>query len=143
VASQAGAAAFQRGLGGMHALAHSLGAVYGTHHGLLNAILMPYILMANRCAIEADAAYLARCLGLEGFEGLLDWILGLRREVGIPHDLAAAGIDSGERERIGAMAVADPSAGGNPIAFSAEEYAKLFAHAVEGTLPEPFAVRSE
>lgn len=133
VASQAGATAFQRGLGGMHALAHSLGAVYNAHHGLLNAVLMPYVLEANADAIAKDAAYLATCLGVGGsLDDLLQWVLGLRKEVGIPHTLAEAGIDDHEKERIGSMAAADPCAGGNPVPFTAEQYAEIFRRSVHG-----------
>ncbi len=135
-ASQAGAAAFQKGLGGMHALAHSLGALYGAHHGLLNAILMPYVLTANRSAIETDATYLAGCLSLEnGLDGVLEWVLALRKEVGIPHTLADIKIDTADCALIGTMAYNDPSAGGNPIQFTESQYATLFECAVKGSLP--------
>jgi len=140
VASQAGAAAFQRGLGGMHALAHTLGALYDAHHGLLNAVLMPYVLSANRAAIAEDAAYLAQCLGLEnGLEGLIGWVLELRKEVGIQHTLAEMGIPADEVKRIGAMAVEDPSAGGNPIPFTPGQYAHIFECAHAGRLPVDIA----
>ncbi|MCH7960275.1 MAG: iron-containing alcohol dehydrogenase [Candidatus Hydrogenedentes bacterium] len=131
VASMAGATAFQRGLGGMHALAHSLGALYGAHHGLLNAILMPYVLEANRSAIEADAAYLARCLDLDnGLDGLIAWVLDLRSEVGIPETLREIDIDDTDSELIGKMAVRDPAAGGNPIPFTESQYEAVFRAAV-------------
>ena len=136
VASQAGATAFQRGLGGMHALAHSLGAVYNAHHGLLNAVLMPYVMKANANAIADDAAYLANCLGLDAsLDGLIDWILVLREEVGIPHTLAGMDLNDNEKVRIGAMAAVDPSAGGNPIQCSPEQYAEIFRCAVQGEWP--------
>jgi len=136
-ASQAGAAAFQKGLGAMHALAHSLGAVYNAHHGLLNAVLMPYVLKANAAAIAEDAAYLANCLELDAsLDGLTDWVLALREEIGIPHTLAGMRLNAEEKDRIGAMAVADPSAGGNPVPFIAEQYAELFRCAVAGEWPE-------
>jgi alcohol dehydrogenase class IV len=134
-ASQMGAAAFQRGLGGMHALAHSLGALYGSHHGLLNAVLMPYVLAANAPAIEEDAAYLSRCLGFEAsLNGLIAWVMTLRKEIGIPHSLRDIGINADDAELVGRMAVEDPSAGGNPMPFTAEQYAKIFEIAVEGTM---------
>ncbi len=80
VASASAAVAFQKELGGVHALAHPLGARHHLHHGLLNAVLLPYVLLANRPAIEADAARLARYLELDeaSFDGLLAWILELR-----------------------------------------------------------------
>lgn len=136
-ASQAGATAFQRGLGGMHALAHSLGAVYNAHHGMLNAILMPYVLSANRNAIAADAEYCTQCLGIgNGLDGLIEWVIDLRQGIGIPNDLTAIGIDASQKDRIGTMAIADPSAGGNPIQFTAEQYAYILECAVNGSLPD-------
>jgi hypothetical protein len=135
-ASSMGATAFQKGLGAMHALAHPLGALYDAHHGLLNAILMPYVLVANREAIAGKLGRAAGYLGLgEGsFEAFLAWILALREEIGIPHCLADIGIDDARRERLGAMAAQDPTAGGNPLPFGPVEYQALFARAVSGEL---------
>jgi len=136
-ASEAGATAFQRGLGAMHAIAHPLGAVYGVHHGLLNAVLMPYVVAANMPAIEGDAAYLARCLGLgDKAADLLAWIGALRREVGIPNSLAEVGVPAGEIGRIARMAVDDPSAATNPITFSATDYAAILERALAGDLSQ-------
>jgi alcohol dehydrogenase class IV len=135
-ASSMGATAFQKGLGAMHALAHPLGALYNAHHGLLNAVLMPYVLNANRVEIEDPMQRLGRYLGLDeaGFDGVMSWVLDLRRQLSIPHTLAEIGIDSDRAQEVGAMAVADPSAGGNPVDFSAEQYASIFRDAVNGTL---------
>ena len=136
VASCMGATAFQRGLGAMHALAHPLGALYDAHHGTLNAVLMPYVLIANRGAVEDRIARLSRYLELAkpGFDGFLEWVLTLRQEIGIPNDLAVLGIDDDQVDRIGRMAVEDPSAGTNPIQFSADEYTALVSRAIEGRL---------
>lgn len=136
VASTMGATAFQRGLGAMHALAHPLGALYDAHHGLLNAVLMPYVLHANKASIEPQMEKLARYLGLNkpGFAGVLDWVLELRSEVGIPHSLGEIGIDDRRIEQVGKMAEVDPSAGTNPTTFSAVEYSKLFTKALHGEL---------
>ena len=136
VASAMGATAFQRGLGAMHALAHPLGARHDAHHGMLNAVLMPYVLQANRAAIEPRIAAAARYLDLPGasFAAFLDWVLQLRERIGIPHALSAIGIDSSDAEVIGEMAVADPSHGTNPVPFSAAEYRALFERAVQGRL---------
>jgi hypothetical protein len=135
-ASLMGATAFQKGLGGMHAIAHSLGAVYDAHHGLLNAILMPYILNANRAAIEDRIERLGRFLSLvdASFDGFMGWILTLRSELGIPHSLSAIGIDTTQAARIGAMSAAAPSAGGHPITFTAEQYSAIFVEAVNGKI---------
>ncbi len=117
IAAAMGATAFQRGLGLMHALAHPIGALFNAHHGLINAVLMPYVLKHNRPAIEDRIARLAAYLGLAepGFQGFHGDILRLRQELAIPHTLAEIGVDARESGRIAAMAVDDPSAGGNPI----------------------------
>ena len=136
VASSMGATAFQKGLGGMHAIAHTLGALYGAHHGLLNAILMPYVLQANRLKIEDRIVRLAGYLDLEdpSFEGFMSWVLLMRSDLAIPNTLAEIDIDDQQADKVGEMSVADPSAGGNPIAYSASQYAKLFINAVRGDL---------
>lgn len=136
VASSMGATAFQRGLGAMHALAHPLGAVYDAHHGMLNAVLMPYVLKANEAVIGEKMTALARYLNLPNpsFTAVLDWVLSLRESISIPHSLAALTIPENDCEKIGAMAVNDASASGNPIAFSAQDYAQLCRRAVVGLL---------
>lgn len=136
VASSMGATAFQRGLGGMHALAHPLGALYDAHHGTLNAILMPYVLQANRSSIEPQMERLGRYLNLprQDFTGVLDWVLELRSEVGIAHNLAEIGIDDRQIERVGQMAVADAASGTNPIQFDAAQYSAIFTRALNGQL---------
>ncbi len=136
VASCMGATAFQRGLGAMHALAHPLGALYDAHHGLLNAILMPYVLKANQQAVAPRLETLARYLGLpqSGPDAVLDWVLALRKAVGIPHTLAEIGLDDAQADRVGRMASQDPSAGTNPLNLSAEQYSQLFRAAIRGNL---------
>jgi len=136
VASSMGATAFQRGLGAMHALAHPLGALYDAHHGTLNAILMPYVLHANRSAIDERITGLARYLDLPqpSFNAFLDWVLALRKEIGIPATLAAIDIDDAQADLIGRMAVADASAGTNPIQFSEKDYERILHNAVAGFL---------
>ncbi len=136
VASSMGATAFQRGLGAMHALAHPLGALYDAHHGTLNAILMPYVLRANERAIGEPMVRLARYLDLRqpGTAAVIDWVLELRERLSIPHTLAEIDIDTRQADRIGQMAVADPSSGTNPIAFDAGQYREIFVKAVEGRL---------
>lgn len=135
-ASSLGATAFQKGLGAMHALAHPLGAVYDAHHGLLNAILMPYVLERNRAAIATRAARLAAYLGLDAvtIDGLLSWVLTLRRQIGIPHCLADIGIGEEQASRIGVMAVGDAAAAGNPVRLDAAAYTSLLLAAINGKL---------
>ncbi|KPY32893.1 MULTISPECIES: iron-containing alcohol dehydrogenase [Pseudomonas syringae group] len=134
VASSLGAAAFQRGLGGVHAIAQSLGALYDQHHGLLNAILLPYVLDANRSALLQQMDDLAVYLRLptSGFSGVMDWVLSLREQIGIPHTLAEIGIHDQDAELVGQMAFADGCSHTNPIRHSAEAYAAIFTRAVRG-----------
>ncbi|MGS1008300.1 iron-containing alcohol dehydrogenase [Achromobacter anxifer] len=136
VASSMGATAFQRGLGAMHALAHPLGALYDAHHGMLNAILMPYVLKANQHAVAPRLQALARYLDLpdSGPAAVLDWVLSLRETLGIPHTLVEIGIDEAQAERVGRMAAEDPSAGTNPVNYTSEQYADLFRAAIRGNL---------
>ena len=135
VASAMGATAFQRGLGGIHALAHPFGGLYDAHHGLLNGIIMPYVLKANRRKIEKDIVRAAAYLGIKGgFKGFLRWILALRKEIGIPHALKDIGVDTKRLNEVAAMAIKDPSAGGNPIQFTEKQYKALARKCVTGDL---------
>ena len=93
-AAAMGATAFQKGLGAIHALSHPVGALYNTHHGLTNAVFMPYVLDFNREALWDKIDRLAAWLGIEGgFSGFLDFILRFRRDLGIPHTLDRIGVD--------------------------------------------------
>ena len=135
MASTMGATAFQRGLGAIHALSHPIGGLYDAHHGTLNGIIMPYVVKANRRRIEREIERAAAYLGIKGgFDGFLRWILALRKEIGIPHSLAQLGIDTGRLDEVAAMAIRDPSAGGNPIAFTEKQYRSLAKRCVTGDL---------
>jgi alcohol dehydrogenase len=134
VAAAMGATAFQKGLGGMHALSHPIGAVAGTHHGLTNAVLMPYMLAFNRPAVEQRLARLAGYIGLAdaSFAGFLAWIIELRRRLAIPHRLSELGVAEADLDRLAFMAEADPSAGGNPVSFDAAAARAVLEAAMAG-----------
>ena len=135
VASAMGATAFQRGLGAIHALSHPFGGLYDAHHGMLNGIIMPYVLVANRKKIEKDIERAAGYLGIKGgFNGFLKWVVALRKEIGIPNALKDIGIDTKRLDEVAAMAVKDPSAGGNPIQFTEKQYKALAKKCVTGDL---------
>lgn len=136
VCSSMGATAFQKGLGAMHALAHPLGGLYNAHHGMVNAILMPYVLQENRSIIEERIERLTRYMGFEtpGFDSFLSWVVELRKQLGIPHTLAEIDIDDAKAATVAQMATEDPSAGGNPISFTVDEYQQIFENAVHGKL---------
>ncbi len=135
-AASMGATAFQKGLGGVHAIAHPVGSWFNTHHGLTNAIILPYVVRFNREAIADKADIITRVLDLpvRGFEGFLQWILDWRRELQIPHSLAEIGVHTNNSSVIGHEASIDPSAGGNPIPVSAAQFEHIFRAAVHGKL---------
>lgn len=135
-ASQMGSTAFQKGLGAIHSLSHPVGAVLDTHHGLTNAVAMPYVLMFNRDAIAAKIARLARYLDLPkpNFDGFMEWALALRKEVGIPHTLAELGVKPEHLDRFAAMAAEDPTAGGNPVKAGVPEMRRMYEAALQGRL---------
>jgi alcohol dehydrogenase len=115
-AATMGAVALQKGLGAIHALSHPIGAVYNTHHGTTNAVVMPAVLHFNRPAIEARIERAATYLGLTGgFAGFVDEVLRLRALLGIPDTLADQGVPDDRLDDLVVMALGDPSVGGNPI----------------------------
>lgn len=116
-----GATAFGKGLGAMHALSHAIGALKGYHHGLTNAVLMPFVLAYNRPAIEPAMAELAAALRLEGdpFVAVQGWILDLRRKIEIPATVTALGLARAEFGRIADLAATDICAGMNPVPVDA------------------------
>lgn len=131
-----GAVAFAKGLGAMHALSHPLGGRFGLHHGMLNAVLMPYVLAFNRPAIAPVLERLARLLALPGGSdrSLVNWVVDLRRQLGIPHTLEALGLVVGYAEEIGALAAADVCAPTNPVPVDAAALAGIYRAAVAGDL---------
>jgi alcohol dehydrogenase class IV len=134
-AAAMGAAAFQKGLGAIHSLSHPVGALYDTHHGMTNAVFMPYVLVANRDAIEGRIGRLAAYCDLPPtFEAFLHAILGLRQKLNVPHTLADFGVTGEKRDLIGDMAIVDPTAGGNPRKLTKELALEIFDRAMEGRL---------
>ena len=126
-AAAMGAVAFQKGLGAIHSLSHPVGAVYGTHHGTTNAVVMPMVLAFNRPAIEERIERAAAYLGIAGgFDGFMDRILALRAELGIPANLTAMGVEAARLDELTEMALEDPSCGGNPIPMTRENTRALF-----------------
>lgn len=134
-AAAMGATAFQKGLGAIHSLSHPVGALYDTHHGMTNAVFMPYVLAANRPAIEDRIARLAAYLGLApSFDAFQAWVLELRAEIGVPNTVAELGVDDGRIGTIAEMAVVDPTAGGNPVPLTKELARSIFEAAFNGRL---------
>jgi alcohol dehydrogenase class IV len=127
-AAAMGAVAFQKGLGAIHSLSHPIGAVYNTHHGTTNAVVMPMVLEFNRPAIEDRITRAAAYLGISGgFDGFAAHIMELRAALSIPANLSALGVEANRLDELTEMALLDPSCGGNPIEMTHENTRALFA----------------
>jgi alcohol dehydrogenase class IV len=126
-AAAMGAVAFQKGLGAIHSLSHPIGAVYGTHHGTTNAVVMPMVLDFNRAAIEDRINAAAAYLGIAGgFDGFCAAVMDLRARLSIPANLTAMGVDPARLDELTDMALEDPSCGGNPVAMTQANTRALF-----------------
>ncbi len=135
VTSSMGSTAFQKGLGAIHSLSHPINAVNDIHHGLSNAIFMPYVLKFNEPIINQRIQLLTKYLELENstFDGFLSWILKLRDELAIPHTLKELNQEF-DFERLSEMALKDPSTGPNPRDISFDEMKQLYINSYEGIL---------
>lgn len=126
-AAAMGAVAFQKGLGAIHSLSHPVGAVYGTHHGTTNAVVMATVLAFNRPAVEGRIAAAAAYMGIDGgFDGFATHVDALREALGIPSRLSALGVEAARIPELAAMALEDPSCGGNPVPLTLENLTALF-----------------
>ena len=136
VASSMGSTAFQKGLGAIHSLSHPIGAIYNTHHGLTNAVFMPYVLSKNKKAIENRIESLARYINLPNpnFDGFMKWILDLRNKLAIPHTLKELIKDDKRFEEMSVMAFNDPSTECNPIQLSDKDFLQLYKDTFDGKL---------
>jgi alcohol dehydrogenase len=135
-AAQMGSTAFQKGLGAIHSLSHPIGAVLDTHHGLTNAVAMPYVLAFNRAAIEDKIVRLARWIGLAdaSFDGFMAWVLDLRRTLRLPHTFAELGVTPAHLDRFAQMAAVDPTAGSNPVPAGVSEMRRMYEAGLAGRL---------
>ena len=135
-ASSMGSIAFQKGLGAIHSLSHPVGAMYNTHHGLTNAVFMPYVLKKNRKAIEEKIIALSKYLNLKetSFDGFMKWILDLRKRLSIPHTLKELINDNSKFTEMSIMAKDDPSTGGNPIKLESSDFLDLYTNSYNGNL---------
>ena len=136
-AASMGSTAFQKGLGAIHSLSHPVNALNNIHHGLSNAIFMPYVLTFNRDVIEKKIIKICDYLELEerSFDGFVNWVLDLRKKLDMPHKLSEV-IDEKDfdLDRLSKMALADPSTGGNPKKLSEEDMKLMYQHSMSGEL---------
>jgi alcohol dehydrogenase class IV len=134
-AAAMGAVAFQKGLGAIHSLSHPVGSIFNSHHGLTNAVFMPYVLKHNRSAIDDKLARLARWLDIgNSFDDVQNWIIDLRTEFSIPHTAAELGVDGTRLDELAKMAAEDPTAGGNPVFVGEAEMRKMYDDSMSGKL---------
>ena len=135
-AASMGSTAFQKGLGAIHSLSHPVNAQFNLHHGLSNAIFMPYVLTYNKKFIEKRIVSICDFLGLKkDFKSFLDWILELRKELNIPHALSEViSEDKFDLEMLSKMALEDPSTATNPRLLNLEDMKKLYDHSMKGNL---------
>jgi alcohol dehydrogenase class IV len=133
-AAAMGATAFQKALGAIHSLSHPIGSLHHTHHGMTNAVFMPYVLVFNRAAISEKLTRVSAYLGLKrpGFASFLDYVMTLRADLGVPHDLPGLGVKNPDIALMAKMAPLDPTAGGNPVPLTEKDAARLFERAVMG-----------
>ena len=134
--SSMGSIAFQKGLGAIHSLSHPIGAIYNTHHGLTNAVFMPYVIIHNKEAIEDKIIHLARYLNIPqpSFDTFLNWIIELRKSLSIPHTLKELIDNKNNFEKMSEMAYRDPSTSTNPITLNRDDFLKLYNDAYDGLL---------
>lgn len=130
-AAAMGATAFQKGLGAIHAMSHPIGAVYNTHHGTTNAVCMPAVLDLNAPEIHARFDLAAGYLGIEGgFDGFRAFVQDFNDSFEIPRGLGALGVEAARIDDLVAMALEDPSCGGNPVTLTTENLRALFEAAM-------------
>ena len=138
-AASMGSTAFQKGLGAIHSLSHPVNALNNIHHGLSNAIFMPYVLTFNKDVIEKKIIKICDYLELQdrSFDGFVNWVLDLRKKLDMPHKLSEV-IDEKDfdLDRLSKMALADPSTGGNPKELNENDMKVMYQHSMTGKLFE-------
>ena len=136
-AASMGSTAFQKGLGAIHSLSHPVNALNNIHHGLSNAIFMPYVLTFNKDVIEEKIIKICDYLKLEdrSFDGFINWVLDLRKKLNIPHKLSEV-IDEKNFDigKLSKMALADPSTGGNPKKLTEADMKLMYQRSMSGEL---------
>ena len=135
-ASSMGSTAFQKGLGAIHSLSHPVNAQFNVHHGLSNAIFMPYVLTFNKSSIENKIISICDYLDLEkNFDSFLKWILDLRKNLNIPNKLSdVMDCSDLDLDKLSLMAFEDPSTTGNPKKISKEDLKLMYQHSISGKL---------
>jgi len=132
IASLMGAVAFQKGLGVVHSLAHPLSSLLDTHHGLANAVNIPYGMEFNIEGFENKFRKIARTLELreETGEAVVKYLFALNSKINIPHKLRAIGVKQEHIETLADLAIADFAHPNNPKPVSREDFRNLYSKAL-------------
>ena len=135
-AASMGSTAFQKGLGAIHSLSHPVNAQFNVHHGLSNAIFMPYVLTFNKALIEDRIISICDYLNLEkNFQSFLNWVLDLRKKLNIPHKLSeVVDVKKINLDKLSKMALEDPSTATNPKKMTIDDMKILYEHSISGKL---------
>ena len=135
-AASMGSTAFQKGLGAIHSLSHPVNAQFNVHHGLSNAIFMPYVLTFNKKEISEKIVSICDYLGLEkSFDSFIKWIMDLRQEFNIPHKLSdVVNEEKIDLDILSKMAFEDPSTNGNPRKLTKEDMKLMYRYSISGEL---------
>jgi len=135
-AASMGSTAFQKGLGAIHSLSHPVNSQFNIHHGLSNAIFMPYVLTFNKTLIEKRIISICDYLDLDkNFDSFLNWILDLRKNLNIPHKLSEVVEESKINiDKLSKMALEDPSTASNPKKMSIDDMKILYEYSISGKL---------
>tara|TARA_B100001123_G_scaffold26221_1_gene28272 strand:- start:117 stop:1274 length:1158 start_codon:yes stop_codon:yes gene_type:complete len=136
VAASMGSTAFQKGLGAIHSLSHPINSQFNVHHGLSNAIFMPYVLTFNKSLIEKRIVTICDYLNLDkNFDSFLNWILDLRKDLNIPHKLSDVVDESNiDIDKLSQMALDDPSTATNPKKMTIDDMKNLYEYSLSGKL---------
>ena len=136
-AASMGSTAFQKGLGAIHSLSHPVNGVNNIHHGLSNAIFMPYVLTFNKDVIEKKIIEICKYIDLQNksFDGFIEWIIDLRKKLNIPHKLSDVIPEKDfDIEKLSKLALEDPSTGGNPKKLTLEDMRIMYEYSMSGKL---------
>ena len=136
-AASMGSTAFQKGLGAIHSLSHPVNALNNVHHGLSNAIFMPYVLTFNKDFIEQKIIKICKYIELKdiSFNGFINWVLNLRKELNIPHKLSEIVKEKDmQLNQLSKMALEDPSTATNPKRLTEEDMKLMYLHSMSGKL---------
>ncbi len=135
-AASMGSTAFQKGLGAIHSLSHPVNAQFNIHHGLSNAIFMPYVLTYNKNEIEDRIISVCDYLNLnKDFNSFLNWILDLRKDLNIPHKISEViDVSKINIKELSKMAYEDPSTSTNPKKLNVNDMEILYNHSISGEM---------